>query len=343
MLKSGMTWWQPHIFERKKPYLETRIKLTKAVRGFFDGQDFWEVDTPALQVMPGAEVHVHAFESELLAPDLTSRGMRYLHTSPEFAMKKLLVAGLPKIYQMCHVYRNAEGSHMHSPEFTMLEWYRTGVDYHQIMDDTVALLRHVATTLNIDTYRTQGMVSDPFQEWEKVTVSKAFKIYAGIDLDVTLPQDMARLKPQAEAIGVRVSDTDTWDDLFFRIFMDRIEAKLGQGRPTILCDYPAHMAALSKVKASDPRFAERFEVYVCGIELANAFTELTDAGAQRARFEADMAQKHETYGAAWPVDDDFIAALAYGMPETGGIALGIDRLCMLASNADDIKHVLFCA
>lgn len=340
--------WQPDTFEKRKENLMQRAKLMRAVRAFFDTQDFLEVNTPALQVMPGAEVHVHAFQTERLSADLQETETLYLHTSPEFAMKKLLVAGCPRIYQICHVYRNAEGSRLHSCEFSMIEWYRAHACYEDIMADTIGLLRHVAGDLKIDAYRYRDMCANPFVEWEKITVCSAFKEYAGVDLESCLPDpaqpsDACRqsLLEITQSLGIHTTPDDTWDDLFFRIFLEKIEPKLGQGQPTILYEYPAHMAALSRVKESDLRFAERFEVYVCGIELANAFGELTDAKAQRARFKADMAEKKKMYGRDWPLDEDFLKALEYGMPEAGGIALGIDRLVMLACGAEDIQDVLW--
>lgn len=336
-------WWRPEKFAQKIDFVKARMLLMKAVREYFDGQDYLEVQTPALQVMPGTEPHVHAFQTEQLSPDLQSSVTRYLHASPEFAMKKLLVAGLPKIYQMCPVYRNAEGSSVHSCEFTMLEWYRTETDYEGIMADTIGLLRHIAARLNITAYEKDEYKADPFTEWEKITVCEAFLKYAGIDLESVLPDKVERFRELVQNLGLPVTDKDEWDDLFFKVSMNKIEPNLGMGQPTILYDYPAHMAALSKIKASDPRFAERFEVYVCGIELGNAFSELTDYRQQHQRLLEDMAEKERVYGEAWPVDIDFIKALKHGMPEAGGIAIGIDRLAMLATGADDISQIQFCA
>lgn len=315
-------WWEESQYNKKLPYLQARMDLIRAVRRFFDGQGFFEVETPALQVSPGMEPHLHAFKTEILNPERDHVRTLYLHTSPEFAMKKLLVAGLPKIYQICHVFRNAEGSHLHSPEFTMIEWYRARAGYEDIMDDCVGLLRFCAEQGGFQTYRYRGQEADPFKEWEVINVCEAYKKYAGIDVN---PDNTA----------------EEWDDLFYKVFLNKIEPQLGQGRPAIIYDYPVSMAALSRPKPEDPRFAERFEIYVCGMELANAFGELTDAKAQKQRFEADMALKEKLYGARYPVDEDFIAALERGLPESGGIALGIDRLAMLASGADDIEQVLW--
>lgn len=328
-------WWHLDTYAARRSALTQRAQLVRATREFFDSRDFLAVETPALQVSPGMEPHLHAFRTTLLNPERDAAETLYLHTSPEFAMKKLLVAGLPRIYQICHVFRNAEGSRLHAPEFTMIEWYRACAGYRDIMDDCIALLRHVATALGIDAYRFRGMSADPFVEWEIISVANAFALYAKADL---LNLDAGAVR----ALGLHVADDDGYEDLVMRVLGELIEPKLGQGRPTILYDYPVSMAALSRPKPDDPRFAERFELYVCGVELANAFGELTDSRAQRARFEADMALKTKLYGEAWPVDEDFIAALDHGMPESGGIALGIDRLAMLATGADAIGDVLWC-
>ncbi len=338
-------WWQPEQFLRKKPFLEGRAALIRAVRGYFDGRDFHAVETPALQIAPGMEPHVHAFRTELLTPDRQGRATRWLHTSPEFAMKKLLVAGMPRIYQICHVFRNAEGSRLHSPEFTMIEWYRAGAGYCDIMDDCEGLLRAAAQALEIRAYRHAGRSADPFAAWERISVCEAFEKYAGFSLEPFLPEngDTRRaLSEKVAALGFHTHPEDRWDDLFFRVFLEKIEPRLGQGQPTILYDYPVSMAALARAKPEDPRFAERFEVYVCGVELANAFGELTDPAIQRARFIADMDLKERLYGERWPVDEDFIAALTRGMPDCAGIALGIDRLAMLATGAERIDDVLWC-
>lgn len=339
-------WWQPEEFAAKRPALEQRARLIRAVRRYFDDRDFLEVETQALQRSPGMEPHIHAFRTMLETPERDRRTEYYLHSSPEFAMKKLLVAGLPRIYQICHVYRNAEGSRLHRPEFTMIEWYRAQAGYQDIMADCVGLLRSVATALGIDSFRHGDQSADPFQDWEYVSVCEAFSRYAGFALEPFLPstgQDMtAALRAAIQGIGLHTADDDSFDDLVMRVLGDVIEPRLGQGRPTILYDYPVSMAALSRPKAEDPRFAERFELYVCGIELANAFGELTDATIQQARFTEAMAMKQALYGESWPVDDDFIAALAHGMPPAGGIALGIDRLVMLALGVDDIRQVQWC-
>lgn len=316
------------------------MALIKAVRGFFDDQAFFEVETPILQVSPVMDTHIHAFRTEFTIPFQPGGTELYLHTSPEFAMKKLMVAGIERMYQLCHTFRNGEMGAWHSPEFTMLEWYRANAGYEDIMDDCEGLLKHVAAKVGIDSYRYRGNVSDPFGKWERMSVAEAFSRYADIDLPSVL-DDTKAFAAEAAKHDIVLKDA-SWDDLFFAIMDAKIEDQLGIGAPTILYDYPACMASLSRKKPDDPRFAERFELYVCGIELANAFGELTDAKEQRQRFEADMALKNELYGEeSYPIDEDFLQALEYGLPESGGIAMGIDRLAMLATGVEEIDSILW--
>ena len=327
-----MTDWRPDRLERRLPHLQTRARLQAAMRQWFAGEGFLEVETPILQAAPGAEVHLTGFATEWELPDGESRE-RWLHSSPEFAMKKLLAGGLPRIFQFARVFRNAEGSALHHPEFTMLEWYRAGVGYEAIMADCAALL----AALGVDQLRWDGHVCDPRAEPERLTVADAFVRHAGVDLFAT----MGNAEALSGASGVAMHAGDTWEDVFFRIMFEKIERRLGMGRPTILCEYPISMAALARAKPGDPRVAERFELYVCGVELANAFGELTDPRIQRERLEADMDLKDRLYGVRWPVDEDFLAALDHGLPDCSGIALGFDRLVMLASGAGRIEDVLW--
>lgn len=334
-----MTWWLTHKFAEKRPFLERRTALIRSVRGWFDAQDFWEVETPILQVSPVMDAHIHAFSSIIKGVDLEPQGTLYLHTSPEFAMKKLLAAGVERSYQTCHVFRNAEGSRLHSPEFTLLEWYRAHSDYRAMMADCEGLLRHCARALGITHYRHRGHACDPFAPWDYVSVAEAFDRYAHIDLGRYL-EDTDAFRAVLRARGLHTAVDDRWDDLFFRVMGEWIEPNLGMTTPTILHDFPRAMASLSREKRDDPRYAERFEMFVCGIELCNAFSELTDPVIQRERFVAEMAAKQTLYGETYPIDEDFLAALPH-MPESSGNALGIDRLAMLATGADDIDLVLW--
>ncbi len=335
-----MSWWLPHNFAEKRPYLEGRARVIKALRGFFDDKGFTEVDTPILQVCPVMDTHIHAFRTDLKNLDLSQRKTMYLQTSPEFDMKKLLVAGMDKIYQICPVFRNAEGSALHSPEFTLLEWYRAGADYRVLMDDSVDILRSTADSLGIQNYTYKGITSDPFKEWQKFSVCDAFMEFTKIDLALYL-DDVSGFSDAISELDVRVTPKDSWDDLFHAVMAEKIEPYLGVGVPTILYDYPVSMAALSRKKPDDPRFAERFELYVCGVELANAYSELTDAAEQRARYTSEMALKQTLYGETYPPDEEFFSALEHGLPESAGIALGVDRLVMLSLGVENIDDVLW--
>jgi lysyl-tRNA synthetase class 2 len=327
-----MTDWRPDRLARRLPHLRARGRLQAALRGWFTAEGFVEVETPILQVAPGAEVHLAGFSTAWKTPDGIERP-RWLHSSPEFAMKKLLAGGVPKLFQFARVFRNAEGSALHHPEFTMLEWYRAGAGYETIMADCAALL----ALAGANELRWKDKVCDPTAAPERLTVAAAFERHAGVDLFATTG-DAAKL---SRLSGVAMHDGDSWDDVFFRIMFDRIEHRLGVGRPTILCEYPIAMAALARAKPGDPRVAERFELYACGVELANAFGELTDPAIQRARLQADMDEKERLYGVRWPVDEDFLAALDHGLPDCAGIALGFDRLAMLATGATHIEDVLW--
>jgi elongation factor P--(R)-beta-lysine ligase len=338
-------WWRPDRFASRHPRLEQRGRMIAAVRGFFAGRGFVEVETPALQVSPGLEPHLQAFATELHEPRQDRRATRYLHTSPEFAMKKLLVAGMPRIWQLAHVFRNGENSATHHPEFSMLEWYRAGATYRDLMEECATLVRGCQEAAGAATLTWRGRSADARREWQRITVAEAFRDYCEIDLLATAPDparpDPDRLAAAAGGIGIAPHPGDDWEALFFRIFLERIEPRLGLGAPTILYDYPLSMAALSRRRQDDPRLAERFEVYICGLELANAFGELTDPVEQRSRLIADRARKQALYGQAYPIDEDFLAAIEHGLPASAGIALGFDRLVMLATAADQIEQVLW--
>lgn len=315
--------------------------MTGALRGFFAEQGFMEVETSVLQVSPGNETHLHAPRTEIVRPD-GSRASRYLRTSPEFACKKLLAAGEPRIFEFARVFRDRERGDLHLPEFTMLEWYRAGAPYDAIMADTVVVIARAAQATGIGTFSFRGRTADPFAEPELLTVARAFQRFAGIDLLSTISGDEGNRAALAQmAAGkVRVAGDDTWSDIFSKVLVEHVEPHLGQGRLTILFEYPSPEAALARVKAGDPRVAERFEVYACGVELANGFGELTDAEEQRRRFTESMAEKQRRYGEAYPLDEDFLAAVA-AMPEASGVALGLDRLVMLASGATRIDQVVW--
>jgi elongation factor P--(R)-beta-lysine ligase len=333
--------WNPRVHADRRPALLARGRIIAALRAWFAAQDFVEIDTGALQVSPGNETHLHAFATTLAAPDGASSQL-YLRTSPEFAGKKLLAAGERRIVEFAKVFRNRERGALHHPEFTLIEWYRAGEPYGALMKDCAAILALAAEAAGTRQLTFRGRVADPFAEPERLTVVEAFLRYAGVDLLATLSEsepDRAAFARAAEVAGIRIGDDDRWGDIFSRVLVERVEGNLGIGRATILDQYPAVLAALAR-PTPDRRVAERFELYACGVELANGFGELTAATEQRRRLEREMAEKERIYGERYPIDEDFLAALAV-MPQACGTALGLDRLVMLATGAGRIDQVLW--
>jgi lysyl-tRNA synthetase class 2 len=335
-------WWTPHVHADRRPLLAARSRIVSALRAWFAARDFVEIEAGILQVSPGNEAHLHAFATELKTPALERKRL-YLHTSPEFAAKKLLAAGEQRIFEFARVFRNRERGALHHPEFTLLEWYRAGETYEAVMADCAAILTVAARVAGTREIRFRGRVADPFAAPDRLTVADAFVRFAGIDLLATLDGragDRDALARAATAAGVRCAADDDWSDIFSRVLVERIEPNLGIGRATILDQYPLVEAALARPARADPRVADRFELYVCGVELANAFGELTDAAEQRRRFELEMAEKERRYGERYPVDEDFLAALAH-MPQASGSALGFDRLVMLVTGASRVDQVIW--
>jgi lysyl-tRNA synthetase class 2 len=298
---------------RVVPQLVRRHTLLRAVRGYFDGLGFVEVETPALSAAPATELHVSALEV------LGARGQHWLHTSPELGMKRLLCAGMTRIYQLCKTYRRDELGALHAPEFTMLEWYRAHAGSEEVMLDTERLVAAAALALYGSTAVPAALGElDVAPPWPRLTVAQAFRLHAGVELEAVLPDH----------------------DAFFRILVERIEPQLGRGKPTFLTHYPASMAALARLHDDDPRYADRFECYANGIELCNGFGELTDPVEQRRRFEADRAERARLGLQVYPLDERFLQALEQGMPASGGNALGVDRLAMLLLGAERIDEVM---
>lgn len=332
---SNPRWWRPEQHALRRDRLILRNRLTAALRAWFDGRGFVEVETAALQISPGNETHLHALSAPRRDPD-GGVHQRYLHTSPEFACKKLLAAGETQIFTLARVWRDREKGALHSPEFTMLEWYRSGAPLQALMDDCARFLSLAAEVSGRSRFSFRDRAIDPFAEPERLSLREAFDRFASIDLAAVLEDRDAF----AAASGVRVADDDSWSDIFSRVLVEKIEPRLGEGRASILHSYPLSEAALARPNAEDPRFADRFEIYACGLELANCFAELTDAVEQRRRFEAEMAERQMLYGDAYPIDEDFLNALAV-MPDASGGALGLDRLAMLATGATHIDQVLW--
>ncbi len=329
MTESPEPWFSPERHRDRRPFLTARNRIVKDIRGWFEGEGFTEVECGALQMSPGNEAHLHGFATEIIHPD-GSRSPRFLHTSPEFACKKLLAAGETRIFDLARVYRNRERTPLHAPEFTMLEWYRANENYDRVIADTLALVRLAAGG---NQFSWRGVLCDPAAEPEWLTVAGAFMRYAGVDvLSLSERDDLARYAP------VRVAKDDSWSDIFSRILVEKVEPMLGQERLTILHEYPVAEAALARRSAHDARVAERFELYASTVELANGFGELTDPAEQRRRFELEMDVKEQVYGERYPLDEELLTALAM-MPPASGVAMGLDRLVMLASGATHIDQV----
>ena len=333
-------WFDPARHADRRPFLLARNRIVAAIRNWFAEQGFLEVDCAALALSPGNEAHLHGFSTELIQPD-GSRETRYLHTSPEFACKKLLAAGETRIFNLGHVWRNRERTLTHSPEFTMLEWYRVREAYETIIEDTLALVRLAAGVAGTRSFRWRGREADPFAEAEWLSVNDAFIAHAGVDLLSTLrPDGTADAAALAAVSPVSFGKDESWSDIFSRILSEKVEPQLGNGRITVLYEYPSVEAALARTTARDPRVAERFELYACGVELANGFGELTDPQEQRRRFIAEMDVKEQTYAERYPIDEELLEALSI-MPPASGVALGLDRLIMLAAGATRIDQVLW--
>jgi lysyl-tRNA synthetase class 2 len=335
-------WWTPALHADRRPFLLTRGRIAARLRQWFAERDFFEVETGILQPSPGNETHLHAFATELRGPDGVS-ARRYLRTSPEFACKKLLAAGERRIFDFARVFRNRERTPLHAPEFTLLEWYRANEPYEVLMEDCAALLALAAEGAAATRFSFRDRSIDPSLPPERVSVAQAFERHAGIDLLVTLSDaqpDRPGLAAAAQSAGVQIADDDSWGDIFSRVLVEKIEPGLGIGRATILDEYPAVLSALARPSPCDARVAERFELYACGVELANGFGELNDPMEQRRRLLEEMAEKKRRYGESYPLDEDFLAAHS-AMPPASGIALGFDRLVMLATGASRIDQVLW--
>ena len=332
------------VFQNKLPFLLQRNKIITAIKNNFNTQNFYEVDTPILQYSPGMEVHIKAFKTKFVNilgnEDITL----YLHTSPEFAMKKLLSYGLNKIYQFTHTFRNEIISPTHYPEFTMLEWYRLDENYNILMTDCEDILKTSLNAIGKDYFQYKDKKCYIKDGIEKLTIKEAFEKFCKLDIlqtidDINNPSPTL-LKQKANHLNINISENDTWDDIYEKLMFEYIEPNLGISKPTILYEYPIHQAALSKAKTNTPNIAERFELYVCGIELANAFTELTDKEIQLKRFTEDKKKKENLYGESYPIDEEFIEAIG-NIKSATGIAMGIDRLIMLSTGAQNITDIMW--
>jgi elongation factor P--(R)-beta-lysine ligase len=331
--------WPPENHAERRERLLARGRIKAAIRRRLESEGFTEVECGCLAASPGNEAHLHAFKT------VWEEGGKlhplYLHTSPEFAAKKLLAAGETRIFEFARVFRNRERGALHAPEFTMLEWYRANAPYEAVIADALEFLRIAADTTALKTFSYRDVSCDPYAEAERITVAQAFNRFADVDLLSTLDEKSQGGRDALAALSpVETAANDTWSDIFSKILVARIEPQLGRGRPAILYEYPACEAALARAAPHDPRVAERFELYVCGVELANGFGELTDAAEQRRRFVAEMDEKQRIYGERYPLDEDFLEALSC-MPPAAGVALGFDRLAMLATGARNVNDVIW--
>jgi lysyl-tRNA synthetase class 2 len=333
--------WARGEYSQRRAGLVSRARISTFVRRWFDAEGFIEVQPAALQASPGNETHLHGFKTTLILADGSPHDA-YLHTSPEFAMKKLLTAGERQIFTLANVFRNRERTVLHAPEFLMLEWYRAYTTLERLIEDCVVIIQLAAHVAGTKVFMYRGRDASPFDSPEQLTVRDAFRRYADIDIYDSLPinghADTEMFARQAKNSGVRVAPDDGWSDIFSRILSERVEPNLGIGRPTVLHAYPASEAALAQVHTNDPRIAKRFELYCCGVELANAFYELRDPNEQRRRFVSSMKEQRRIFGVSYPLDEDFLAALA-DMPDACGAALGFDRLIMLATGAERVESV----
>ena len=344
------TWQRYKSDETYRRNIQTRQKIVESIRDFFALEGFAEIETPIMVKSPGMEPNLTHFKT-MLRDEKGKKAEAHLVTSPEYSCKKMLAAGMNKIFSLGKVFRNDEPfGGTHNPEFTMLEWYRAGEDYLKIMDDAERLVKFCAEqALSFRGARSDeesqsrnnasrslvslGMTGEP---WARLSVKEAFA-QIGLNLDQILTRDT--MAKAASDRGCGISSNDSFDDCFFKIFLTEIEPGLGLERPTVLYDYPIQMAALSRAKPSDPRYAERFEIYAGGLELANAFSELTDAVEQKRRLEEERELRGALGKDQLPIDEDFIAAVA-AMPPSAGVALGVDRLVMLLTGADSIEDVI---
>jgi len=325
--------------DKLKNNLVVRAKVIQGIRQFFWGQGFLEIETPYLVSSPGMEPHLSALELYCTHPD-GRRMKKYLHTSPEYAMKKLLGEGWEKIFQICRVFRDEEISDTHQLEFTMLEWYRTNADYRRIMEDCEGLISYLSQyVLGTLEWSYLGKKLDLTPPFERLTMAEAMRLYGRVDIEKY--QDGASLLAEAKSQGYRfdLNQEYSLEDVFFKVFLEAVEPGLGYPKPLILYEYPASMAALARLKPGNPTWAERFEIYVAGLELANAFSELNDPGEQRRRFVEEQNQRANLGKPVYPMDEDLLAALSR-MPPAAGIALGVDRLAMIFCDTPRIKEVL---
>jgi len=354
------TWADLKNTVRLRKIYEERIKIIHLIRDFFWSENFVETDTPIALKYVGQEPYLNPVAIKIHDPMAVEYGF-HLQTSPEFAMKKLLAAGWNKIFQICKCFRDYEDfGGQHNTEFTMIEWYRAPGSLGDIMDDTEKLFKYVGRNLGVEVIKFNGRKIDIGGKWERLSMKEIWGKWVGVNLDELLefigPSKSTKIGKLAISLGLAVDEADAFEDIFFKIFLNKIEPNLGNERPVFVYDYPVVMSSLSRRCIEDDRYAERFELYIGGLELANAFGELVDAKEQKMRLEEDKDKRNFLKKETWPVDPDFISALESGIPgnlttaglpakahraEAGGIALGVDRMVLLFTKAKDINEVIF--
>jgi len=314
---------------------EKRNQLTSKIRDFFNNSDFLEVETPIMVTIPGMEPHLSPFESDFIDPQGITTPL-YLNTSPELQMKKLLGSGFGNIYNITKVFRNGEvGGGRHNPEFTMIEWYRYNADYKNLMEDCENLITKLART---DTIKFDNHTVNIKKPFTRLSTKELFQKYCQIDLDQN--KDYETFAKTAQEKGYNTDSLKDWDDIFYKIFLNDVEPFLGFDKPIFVYDYPSSQAALSRKKADDPFWAERFELYIAGNEIANAYSELIDAKEQKSRLLEEQALRKKLNKPVFHIDEEFLTSLESITVPCAGIALGIDRLFMVLLNKKTIEEVL---
>jgi lysyl-tRNA synthetase class 2 len=324
---------------RIKKIQDNRFNILKWTREFFWSQNFIEAETPIAVRFPGQEPHLDLMSVSVSDESNNSHSF-YLRTSPEFALKKLLASGYEKIFEIGKCFRNNESfGGVHNPEFTMIEWYRSPGNYFDIMDDAENLFKFISEKIGKEYVSYKNHSVNVFQKWERKKVKEIWFEKVGVNLDDYL--ENKKMSELADSLGFKADESEPFEDLFYKIFLNKIEPSLGKEKPIIIYDYPAQMCSLSRLCEQDKKYAERFEIYIAGLEVANAFGELLDPSEQKDRLEADKNARAHAGKETWDVDRDFIRAIGSGLRTAGGIALGVDRMVLLFTEAKDINEVIF--
>jgi lysyl-tRNA synthetase class 2 len=338
-MSSLSNWKKLYLGKMKWNVFFLRDQILQSIRSYFNSNHFLEVDPPYLTPYPTLDVNIQSMET-IYIDESNKSIMLFLHTSPEHSMKKLLAAGMDRIYFLGKVFRNRERTSMHNPEFTMCEWYRKNSTYLHLQYDAQELILRILEKLQYShSCEYQGQKIDFSLPWNCITVKTLFKNETGLDIDKDA--SLGALQEVLVASGMHFQKTDDWDTLFFRIFIEQIEPKLGFPKPTFVMDYPLSLGLMAKTKEDDPNWVERVELYIAGLEIANGYSELLDPQELEKRFLADRKKKQRETNKTYPVDTELLSAMEAEIPPSAGMAMGIDRLIMLLTNTKDIQDVLF--